>query len=280
MLLELSGTTMKKTLILFIASMLCLPLFSAEINIEAEGRPTSVVLFWDSVDGAVYYDIYNGSSAVARLGADELSFELRRLYSDTDYRICVAARTANNEDIASKWVDVRTSSWDGVYEWINDTDRDNHGKLKSFKLRIATKIDPAYGQYNEVYMVNDDGTEFRIFPLFPFGSQISGTWMDYDDTSPAGIAYRENAERFNKSSITPSRWRVDSINIDFDTVTVTIQTTAFGITVTTETSYSLYMENGNAMMDFQTTGSGIADAVLFKNPNPDEGDAFILRRIH
>ena len=78
-----------------------------------------------------------------------------------------------------------------------------------------------------------EGKEYRIFPLFPFGSDMAGRWIDYDDQSPAGIAYRLNAERFNKSSFTPSRWRVDKIEIDSDSTSAYIQTSAFGISVTT-----------------------------------------------
>ena len=166
-----------------------------------------------------------------------------------------------------------------VREAINETDKDNKGRMKSLRFRLDTKVDPVYGQYHEMYLLSDDGNEYRIFPLFPFDSDISGKWIDYDDQSPAGIAYKINAERFNKSSFTPSRWRVDRIEIDSDSTSAYIQTSAFGITVMTTTSYRLYMEDGRAMMEFETTGSGIAGAVIFKNPNPGEGDAFILERI-
>ena len=246
---------------------------------EAKAFPTSVSLSWNHVEGAEYYDIYNGDKALARLGSDAASYTADHLLSDTAYDFCVAARGSGNEDIDADWIEVRTTSWDGVYEWLNRTGNDNKGKLKSLRFRIQTAVDPVYGQYYETFMVSDEGKEYRIFPLFPFGSDMAGRWIDYDDQSPAGIAYRLNAERFNKSSFTPSRWRVDKIEIDSDSTSAYIQTSAFGISVTTNTSYSLYMEDGQAMMKFETTGSGIANAAIFRNPNPGEGDAFILKRI-
>ena len=252
---------------------------AASLGAEAEGLPTSVTLSWNPVEGAAHYDIYNGDKPVARLGSDASSYTVEKLLSDEEYTFCVAARGEGNEDIDAEWVSVSTSSWDGVYEWINETDKDNKGRMKSLRFRLDTKVDPVYGQYHEMFLLSDDGNEYRIFPLFPFDSDMSGQWIDYDDQTPAGIAYRINAERFNKSSFTPSRWRVDRIEIDSDSTSAYIQTSAFGITVMTTTTYNLYMEDGQAMMTFETNGSGIAGTVIFRNPNPGEGDAFILRRI-
>lgn len=252
---------------------------ATSLGAEAEGLPTSVTLSWNPVEGAAHYDIYNGDKPVARLGSDASSYTVKKLLSDEEYTFCVAARGEGNEDIDAEWVSVSTSSWDGVYEWVNETDKDNKGRMKSLRFRLDTKVDPVYGQYHEMYLLSDDGNEYRIFPLFPFDSDMSGQWIDYDDQTPAGIAYRINAERFNKSSFTPSRWRVDRIEIDSDSTSAYIQTSAFGITVMTTTTYNLYMEDGQAMMTFETNGSGIAGTVIFRNPNPGEGDAFILRRI-
>ena len=271
---------MRRFIALLIASSLLAGIVASQsLDAEAEAFPTSVSLSWSPVDGAQYYDIYNGSTPLARLGENASGYTADHLFSDTEYSFCIAARSADNQDLEVQWLSVETTSWDGVYEWINKTDEDNKGKLRSLRFRLHTMIDPVYGQYYETFLLTDDGNEYRIFPLFPFDSDISGKWIDYDDQSPAGIAYKINAERFNKSSFTPSRWRVDRIEIDSDSTSAYIQTSAFGITVMTITSYRLYMEDGRAMMEFETTGSGIAGAVIFKNPNPGEGDAFILERI-
>ncbi len=263
-------------LLLAAASMMS----AAALNVRAEALPTSINLSWDAVDGAVYYDIYNGQASVARLPADVSSFTLSKLFSDESYDLCVAARDAGNNDLDSEWVSVSTADWDGVYEWVNETDNDNHGKMKVFRLRLETVRDEVYGQYLRMYMVNDDGSELRIFPLFDFGSDQAGKWVDYDDDSPTGIAYRENAERFNTSIFKPSKWRVDRIVIDYDSTSAYIQTSAFGIIVDTETTYNLYIEDGLRKMSFTTTSeSSLAESVLFDNPNPGEGDAFILTEI-
>ena len=267
--------------LLFVSFLLAFAGFSSlsALSVDAEAFPSSVLLSWDGTDGAVYYDVYTGERFLARLGSGEREYRAERLLSDTTYNFSVAARTEANETLAADFTSATTTSWDGVYEWINETDKDNKGRMKSLRFRLDTKVDPVYGQYHEMFLLSDDGNEYRIFPLFPFDSDMSGQWIDYDDQTPAGIAYRINAERFNKSSFTPSRWRVDRIEIDSDSTSAYIQTSAFGITVMTTTTYNLYMEDGQAMMTFETNGSGIAGTVIFRNPNPGEGDAFILRRI-
>ena len=32
-------------------------------------------------------------------------------------------------------------------------------------------------------------------------------------------------------------------------------------------------------LEYSTIGTGVADAILFRNPNPGEGDSFILTKI-
>ena len=269
----------KESIIMPLMLLLASVLSASALDVQAEGLPTSIHMTWDGIEGAEHYDIYNGDVPVARLDHDAREYTVTHLLSDTGYRLCVAARSHEDKDLAAEWVDERTTSWDGIYEWINKTDSDNNGKLRHLKLRLETNMDPAYGQYQSVYLMFDDGSEFMIFPLFPFDSKLSGAWIDYDDESRGGVAYRTNAELYNVSPFKPSRWRIDRVEIDYDSTSAYIQTSALGITVMTETSYHLYMEDGSAMMAFETKGSGIADKVIFKNPNPGEGDAFILRRI-
>ena len=102
---------------------------AASLGAEAEGLPTSVTLSWNPVEGAAHYDIYNGDKPVARLGSDASSYTVEKLLSDEEYTFCVAARGEGNEDIDAEWVSVSTSSWDGVYEWINETDKDKFEEL-------------------------------------------------------------------------------------------------------------------------------------------------------
>ncbi len=254
-------------------------LFGAGLGLEAEPLPTGVDLSWDSVEGAAFYDIYADSRPVARLGADARSYEIGSLDSDTRFSICVAARDSGNNDMEAAWADVVTGSWDGVYRWVNETDSDNGGRMKELTLRIETGHDAVYGQYLNVFIVNADGSEARIFPLYPLGSDEAGRWEDYGGDSIAATSYRINMELFNTSPFRPTRWRLERVVIDYDSTSAYIQTSALGLTVETETTCRFFMEDGVQKFSFDTKASGIANAVIFRNPNPDEGDAFIFSKI-
>ena len=206
-------------------------------------------------------------------------FAVKSLPSETTFSFSVAARTEDNSTLDAAFLSAVTTSWDGVYEWVNRTDRDNHGKVRSIRLRIETMRDPAVGQYHAVYMYQDDGSQIRIFPLYEFDDPSSGGWVDYSSDSPAAVSYRLNAERFNTSPFKPGRWRMDRVVIDYDSSYAYIQTSAFGLVLETVSGYELFIEDGAMKMSFHTEGSGMVNGVLFKNPNPGEGDAFILTRI-
>lgn len=261
--------------------LLMIPSFLAAAGLDAvcTPHPSSVDFSWSGVPGAVYYDIYNEDAFTVRLEGDATSYTVSHLLSDTDYSFSIAARTADNETLDAAFLDTATGSWDGVYQWVNRTDEDNRGRMRSFTLRVETETDPAVGQYHALYMIMDDGAEVRISPIYDFSDPSSGEWVDYKSDSPAAISYRLNAERFNTSVFKPSRWRVDKLVIDYDSSSAYIQTSALGITVETVTTYRLYEEDGAMKMSFQTEGSGIVSSMLFNNPNPGEGDAFILTRI-
>lgn len=254
-------------------------LYASAFSLEAVSRPSSVILSWNENSDAVYYDIYSGEKFIVRLDSAVRSYEVKRLLSDTRYDFSIAARTKDNKTLDAAFCHAVTTSWDGIYEWINKTNDDNKGKVKSLRLKIETATDPAVGQYHNVYMEMDNGEEVRIFPLYSFGDPDSGKWVDYDDDSVAGISYRLNAERFNTSPFSPSRWRVDKVVIDYDSSSAYIQTSALGLVFDTVSGYELYIEDGVMKLSFHTEGNGIVNGVLFKNPNPGEGDAFILTRI-
>ena len=157
-------------------------LSAVSLNAEAESLPTSIKLSWDAVDGAVYYDLYEKNDFIIRLSSDVLSYRKNNLQSDTEYSFSIAARDEDNNTLDAAFIDVRTGSWDGLYEWINKTSKDNRGKMKNLMIRVETAVDSVFGQYHKLYMIMDDGSEVQIFPLYDFGDTSSGEWVNYKDT--------------------------------------------------------------------------------------------------
>ena len=259
--------------------LLTVCLGAAAFTLETEALPSSVILTWNEVEDAVYYDIYNEDNFIVRLDSSKRLYTVKHLLSETRYDFSIAARTEDNATLAAAFADETTTTWDGVYLWENETDDDNDGKMRSLCFRVDTAIASGVGQYHNIYMVMDDGTEIKIFPLYGFSDPAAGSWVDYDDTGEAGTSYRLNAERFNTYPFNPQKWRLDKVVIDYDSSSAYIQTSALGFVFETTTECEFYIEDGAMKMSFSTEGSGIADAALFKNPNPGEGDAFILTRI-
>lgn len=266
--------------LLFVSFLLLFAGFSFASGLEAEAvsYPSSVYFSWKPVEGAVYYDIYNGQDFVVRLPSSEHSYTVERLLSSESYSFSIAARTEDNITLDASFLDVETGSWDGIYEWVNETDKDNKGKMESYRVRLETRMDPMVGEYHAVYLIKD-GMELPIFPLYDFSDKSSGEWVDFDDEGIAGTSYRINAKLFNTSPFNPSKWRMDKVVIDYDSTSAYIQTSAMGMIFETVTRYELYCEDGSMKMSLTTEGSGVVDSFLFRNPNPGEGDAFILTRI-
>lgn len=250
------------------------------MTVTAETFPSSVELSWAPVEGASYYDIYNGNTPLVRLGSSALSYTVEGLPPDTAFRFCVAARDSANANLDAKWVKASTGNWDGVYLWENLTDEDNHGKVRSIRLRIQSAYDDDLGYYFEIYSWDAEDKEYRIFPLLDFGDERSGEWISYKDSSSAAVAYRNNAERFNTSRFKPSKWRLDKLEIDYDSTSAYIQTSAVGMKLMTVSTYQMYVEDGVRKISFSTTSdSSLVRNNLFENPNPGEGPAFILSEI-
>lgn len=270
---------MKRLFLLFLTACLCLNCVPAAINASAAAEPSAVIFTWNAVDGAEYYDIYNEDTFIVRLPSDTLSYRKDNLVSGTEYSFSIAARDKDNNTIDAAFLTVKTGYWDGIYEWVNKTGKDNRGRMKSLTVRVETDFDQSFGQYHKLYMIGEDKSEVKIFPLYDFDDPDAGKWVDYKDKGEAGTSYRLNADRLNTSVINPSKWRLDNVIIGFDSGSAYIESKALGISADITASYRFFIEDGKKKMEYITTGNGIADSILFKNPNPGEGKAFILTEI-
>lgn len=269
---------LRKLLFILLLLLISTTLFAA-LNATLSTHPTSLSLTWDSVDGATFYDIYNGNDFIVRLDGSERSYTIKDLDSEKSYSIALAARDSANNTLESLWLDGITTSWDGVYLWLNKTNHDRDGRIKEIRMRIKHVVDFTYGQYNEVYLCIN-GEELKIFPLFPFGSEEASHWHKYKEDTVGGKSYRANAGLFNTSKMTPAKWKISRIVIDRDSTYAYIQTSALSFIFDTVSSYKLFEVDGKMYMEFNTESEqSIVNNALFKNPNPGEGDSFILERV-
>ncbi len=270
----------KKLLLLLIIVLALSSSAYANMNIKAEAGPTWIYLEWTVVPGTNTYDIYLNDVCVVRLNNAETSFKAENLDSKKDYEIAIASRDKSDNTLDFAHTDATTTSWDGIYRWENKTGNDNKGKLESLQYRIETAHDDTHGQYYKIYM-DKDGKEYQIFPLFNFGDQAINEWHKYKEDSLAGMAYRENASLFNTSSFTPAKWKISKIVIDSNSIEAYIQTSVIGMNLMTVTRFNLARNNDVDTITFETTSDkALVRNYLFCNPNPGEGDAFILTKVN
>ena len=256
-------------------------LFTSSMVLTVDAYPTSVSLSWNNVEGTTYYDIYNNNDFVVRLDSNTLNYNVEKLASDTEYTFSIAARDSKNNTLAAARAKITTDSWDGVYKWVNKSDDANKRRLSELILHVETKMDDEYGQFYAIKYIDSSQNEIQIFPLFDFDDKAAFEWHKYKEDSIAGNSYRINAELFNTSPFKPGKWKVYSIVIDSNCVTAYIQTSAIGMEFLTTTVFKFYEdESGLKHLSLDTKGEQkIVDNYLFKNPNPGEGDAFILDKI-
>lgn len=272
---------LKKIFNIVVLVVICSSAFAASMTLDAKAYPTLVLLSWNEVANTVYYDIYKDNEFVARLDSSSREYKVEKLLSNTEYSFSIASRDASNNTLAAAWESSTTDNWDGIYLWENKTDIDNNGKLRRLKLHLATSFDSQYGQYYKIDYEDENGSLIQIFPLFPFDDQSAFEWHKYKEKSVPGNSYRVNAELFNTSSFKPGKWKVYSIVIDSDSTTAYIQTSALGMEFLTTTVFKLYEdESGEKYLSLDTKGEQkIVENYLLKNPNPGEGEAFILKKI-
>ena len=262
----------KRTSLLLI--MLIAGALLSAMDLAAEAFPSSLSLSWTPVSKAASYKLYMDDELLETFDGSVLGYTLTSLPPDTAYRFRVAAYGSTGKPMGSAETVASTTSWDGTYLWVNQTDKDNDGKVREIKLRIKS-VDSPEGFYFEIYSYDSKGEEYRIFPL-----DGADDWISYKSNSQTAAAYRNNAECFNTSSIKPGKFKVDKLVIDYDSTSAYIQTSAVGLKVTTVTDYRFFVEDGVRKLSFYThSDSSLVRKYLFDNPNPGEGPAFILVEI-
>ncbi len=165
-------------------------------------------------------------------------------------------------------------SWDGTYQWINNTGKTNWGKVKELTIRVES--------VNEDYLYNlylvKDGSEFRIFPLILPSSSTIDSWHDYDEKTPEGEAFRTNNKMMNTSPISPGKWKMGESTVRADSIKTSVIASAFNIKITTNVEYDFSLdEDGRKQLTFSMDADqDIAKGKFFQNPEQGSGGKFIL----
>ncbi|WP_320127737.1 hypothetical protein [uncultured Sphaerochaeta sp.] len=236
--------------------------------------PNQVKINWDEEKGAEHYDIYLGKEPLKRLGPTEFSTMVGSnetpLRSCSDYQVLVVARGAEDAVLSYVWIPFSTTGWSGSYQWKNSTKYDNHGKCKELGLVVFDESGNlrVYGDFKDKGLL-------LLFPLLPFAQEYPKIF--YQDSSPAAVAYRVNAEIFNTTSMEPEAWKLQAMEVTISGVSSKVVSFVAGMSFLTETTFSFYVsKEGKKQVVLHTWGKGIASWGLFACPDKGSGGDYVF----
>ncbi len=166
------------------------------------------------------------------------------------------------------------AGWDGTYQWVNNTNKNNWGKVKELTVRVESVEKPWL--YN-LYLIYE-GKEYRVFPLIAEDESGYSDWHDYDEDSSAGEAFRTNNGRMNKTIVNPGKWMMGESEVSEDRIFTTIVASAFNIHITIDVEYAFSLdENGNKQLTFSMDADqDIAKGNFFQNVQKGSDGKFTL----
>ena len=251
---------------------------------------SSITLYWSDSEDI----IYDGRIEVEKKGENrvvqtpifpsvvseggEAKVEIGKLASNTTYNLSIRATFPGGEEKSTN-LSFTTGSYAGHYTWYGYP---SDGKRSAFSVDvIQAPSDSAYPYY--IYVSSEDpaydGSAHRIMPLLdevePGYKPISGN-ISYSSTSePYMKAYRWNASKWNKTSLSPSYWRPERVVLDGDSVSSYVYSRAMGMDLTTKTSFVFRTVDGKKELVFTNVGegqgAGFVNVGLFTNPQPSVG---------
>lgn len=179
-----------------------------------------------------------------------------------------ASEVGEPNDIYTDGPELGSGEWNGIYKWVNPTNKTNKGKCTEIVFEVK-EVELGDGvQAFEVYDLSDPTNPRRMFPIEiePSGGY---QWHDWNEDSTIADNYRFNAGKFNTTSITPSEWKVKSLVRDGHTGSCIVESKA-GLTVKTENNFTLRYNSSKGRMElaFTMNGNGVASWGLFYNPAP------------
>lgn len=266
---------MKRLLTAILLFCITLPVFSAGMElVSVVAYPTQLQLQWTAVDGADYYDVYLDRVPMARirngyrvvLGSNE-----EPLASHREYEVLVAARKEGNIDLASATAMAQTGGWEGRYRWVNRTKQTNKGRATQLDFRVtwedgAYRIEGLFDQWRD------------LFPLV--SPAMIGQQFSFDGEQAAQLAYLNNMQIFNTTSVKPVWWKVVSSSSTPNSCVVDVRSRAAGIEVVTRTTFRFVVtDEGASELHLITSADGVASLSIFRSPNPGDGGVFKAVRI-
>ena len=248
---------------------------AASASITADVMVNNVNLSWDRVDGADYYDLYLDNAPLIRLSKGETEYTISHLDQLASCTVILGARDKAGNTLYADKVEFTTGTYSGTYRFVNETDDDNHGKLKVLEFRAELSEGPD-GQYMAIsYPV--DGTYIDFFPFEPYDGPWN--WIKFKSGLPLAKVYKDICSRINKLDIMPTAFQIQGFKVTTDTSELNIVSKAFGIKVPTVTEFLFRSDESGTYAIFRNSGSDLIEKALFRGDDPDDPFAFRLEKV-
>lgn len=274
--------------------------FTSPIKAEYVVTPDSINLEWEESEEALYYcEVKAKSDSDKRIIPDPVvpdvesdgekaRLKLEKLVSNTSYEVSITFTLPDGASQVYKDT-IRTDSYAGTYAWLGYP---SDGVRSAFWVDVKESGDSAYPYYITVSEKDPayDGNKYMIMPLvddsLPGYEPITAS-IKFSDTSKEYMkAYRWNAKKWNKTSMSPSEWRPESTSVNGDSVTSLVYSKALGMNLTTRTQFTFRYRDGKKELVFYNAGEGnssnFVNMGLFTNPNPSPGldkFSFVLTKV-
>lgn len=256
-----------------------------------------ITMNWDNggyADGEVIYNTVVSGGINAKLDEERgnCTLSLSGLESKTEYSISIEAILPDKR-ICTTDLTLTTKDFSGVYQWINKTSPLNK-KVGNFVITVENS--PEESAYPYYIRVNSqdcyyNGTEYRVLPLiddsYSSGESMPDGMIPYQSDESYAQAYRWNAGKWNKTSMSPAKWRIADYSIGSDVFKTTVNSTLSGSSseLPTETTWTFKEDSsGNPVLYFKNYSSSLLVSMgLYTNPDYEtEGVdkyTFLLKRI-
>jgi hypothetical protein len=250
-------------------------LYSKDLAIRTVlSYPNQLLVGWTLIEGADYYDLYLDTVPMARVRGNAITVlgsNEEPLLDHRAYELLIAARKEGDVELGYVTQTVYTTGWEGQYQWVNTTKKDNKGRAKQFDYRVTWD--------GQSYLI--EGLFDRWYTLYPLVSEDQiGVRIPFDGESESQRAYRNNIQAFNTTKIRPDSWMVVNSSYEQACFTVEVLSTLGAVKVMTRSLYQFVLnENSQPELHFQTAGDGVAVLSVFRSPNPGDGGIFKATRL-
>ncbi len=187
------------------------------------------------------YDIYVDGISNEITSEEDGVVTVSNLASNTDYgTVTLCFRNKETQEVFECGLEVKTNSFVGTYYWNSQSADDPVDFIIDVTPSEPGSVYPYYVYFNEhdeiMKKAQYKGKRLRIMPLIDTAAgdpnpddvivNVSSPAAGFEE---ANLAYSANGGKWNSSPLSPTSWKIDSVALGFESVTVNTLSAALGL---------------------------------------------------